>query len=81
MSCDKGFRRPGNMDDILKRLKPLKVKDATIEHAVHEFNKAIKKAYRKIERTGYPENLDSIAKTVIEKFWKQITVIYSKTRE
>lgn len=53
------------------KLKYLKTRDAAIEHAVHGFNKAIKKAYIKIERTGYPENPFSIAESVIKKFWKQ----------
>ena len=54
-----------------EKLKFLKTHDAAIEKAVQEFNKAIHKAYRKIERTGYPENPGSIAKTVIKKFWEQ----------
>lgn len=62
------------MKDILKRLEPLKVRDAAIEHAVHELNKAIKKAYRKTERTGYPENPFSIAETVIKIFWQQVNI-------
>lgn len=59
------------MKEVLKRLEPLEIRDAVIEHAVHEFNKAIKKAYRKIERTGYPENPFSIAETVIKIFLQQ----------
>ena len=59
------------MEDIFKRLEPLEIRDAAIGHALQEFNKAIKKAYNKIERTGYPENLFSIAETVIKRFWQQ----------
>ena len=59
------------MKDVLKRLEPLEVKNAAIEKAVHEFNKAINKAYRKIERTGYPENPFSIAEVVVKRFWQQ----------
>ena len=54
-----------------EKLKFLKTHDAAIEKAVQEFNKAINKAYRKIERTGYPENPGLIAKIVIKKFWEQ----------
>ena len=50
-----------------EELKFLKTKDVAIEKAVQEFNKAIKKAYRNIEKTGYPENPGSIAKTVSER--------------
>lgn len=71
MSCDKGFRRPYNMEDIFKRLKPLKVRDAAIEHALQEFNKTIKKAYNKTKRTGYLDNPFNIAETVIKRFWQQ----------
>lgn len=53
------------------KLKYLKTRDAAIEHAVHEFNKAIIKAYRMIERTGYKESPFSIAESVIKKFWQQ----------
>lgn len=59
------------MEDIFKRLKPLEIRDAAIEHALQKFNKAIKKAYNKIERTGYPENPFNIAETVIKRFWQQ----------
>ena len=54
-----------------EELKFLKTKDTAIEKAVQEFNKAINKAYRKIEKTGYSVNPGSIAKTVIKKFWEQ----------
>lgn len=59
------------MKEVLKRLEPLEIRDAAIEHAVHEFNKTIKKAYRKIERTGYPENPFSVIETVIKMFLQQ----------
>ena len=62
------------MEDVFKRLEPLEARDAAIEQAVKEFNKAINKAYRKIERTGYPENPFSIAETVIKKFWSQTEI-------
>lgn len=51
--------------------KVVEIRDAAIEQAVQEFNKVINKAYRKIERTGYPENPFSIAETVINRFWAQ----------
>ena len=62
------------MEDVFKRLEPLEVRDAAIEQAVHKLNKAIKKAYNKIERTGYPENPFSIAETVIKRFWSQTEI-------
>ena len=59
------------MEDVFERLKPLKTSDAAIEQAVKEFNKTINKAYRKIERTGYPLNTFEIAEKAIKKFWEQ----------
>lgn len=56
--------------------KVVEIRDAAIEQAVQEFNKAINKAYRKIERTGYPENPFSIAETVIRRFWSQDKIIF-----
>lgn len=51
--------------------KVIEIEDAAIEQAVQELNKAINKAYRKIERTGFPENPFSIAEIVIRRFWSQ----------
>jgi hypothetical protein len=63
-------RRTVSMDKVVE------VRDAAIEQAVQEFNKAINKAYRKIERTGYPENPFSIAEIVIKRFWSQDKIIF-----
>ena len=56
--------------------KIVEIRDAAIEQAVQEFNKTINKAYRKIERTGYPENPFSIAEIVIKRFWSQDKIIF-----
>lgn len=64
------------MEEILKRLKPLEANDTAIEKAVKDFNKVINKAYRKIEKTGYPLNPFVIAETVIKKFWEQDKIIF-----
>ena len=53
----------------------VEIRDAAIEQAVQEFNKAINKAYKKIEKTGYPENPFSIADTVFRRFWSQDKII------
>lgn len=51
--------------------KVVETRYAAIEQAVQEFNKIVNKAYKKIEKTGYPENPFSIAETVIKRFWSQ----------
>lgn len=55
--------------------KVVEIRDAAIEQAVQELNKVINKAYRKIEKTGYPENPFSIAETVIKRFRSQDKII------
>lgn len=51
--------------------KVVEIRDAALEEAVESFNKLIKKAYRKIEKTGYPENPFHIAEIVIDRYWSQ----------
>lgn len=64
------------MNDVLERLELFEVKNTAIEQAVKELNKVINKAYRKIERTGYPENPFSIAEIIIKRFWAQDKIIF-----
>ena len=48
-----------------------KIIDDTINESVVAYNKIIKKAYRKIEKTGWPINPFRIAETIQKRFWSQ----------